>query len=154
MSRSSRSAVVALLALAVVPWVVQFNTPGDLTAVMLWGLLNTDPWTVLLLPAYLAQTQGLPTLPWSLQVWPLGLVFHAGAVVSAASGVVYDREDVRVTAGLLVLAGIDSVLVWWGLLGRGTEGAIPVGVVAIGIVCWWFYVPLLGVSGVDDRRTE
>jgi uncharacterized protein (TIGR04206 family) len=146
--------LAALLVLIAVPWVVQVNTPGDLTAVMSWGLLNTNPWHVLLLPAYFGETQGLTTLPWSLQVWPLGLAFYAGAVVSAASGAVYDREDVRVTAGLLVLAGIDTILVWSGLLGRGTRGAIPVGVVAIGVVVWWFYAPLLGVSGVDDRRTE
>ena len=52
MNRSSRPAVVALLALAVVPWVVQLNGPGDLTAVMSWGLLNTNPWHALPLPSY------------------------------------------------------------------------------------------------------
>jgi len=39
-------------------------------------------------------------------------------------------------------------------LPEGPIGQALIAVVAIGIVCWWFYVPLLGVSGVDDRRTE
>ena len=154
MTRSSRIALTTLLALAAVPWVVQFNTLTDLTAVMSWGLLNTDPWHVLPLPAYLGETQGLTTLPRSLQVWPLGLAFYAGAVVSAASGVVFGREDVRVTAGLLALAGIDSLVVWWGLLGRGTRGAIPVGVVAIGAVLWWFYAPLIGQSKKSETARQ
>ncbi|ESS09273.1 MAG: hypothetical protein A07HN63_00966 [uncultured archaeon A07HN63] len=87
-------------------------------------------------------------------MWPLGFGFYAGAVASAASGVVFEREDVRVTAGLLALAGIDSVVVWWGLLGRGTRGAIPVGVVAIGVVLWWFYWPMLGAVADPDRPKE
>ncbi len=151
---SSKRAVLWLCLLAAVPWVVQFNTLVDLTAVMSWGLLNTDPWHVLPLPAYLGETQGLTTLPRSLQVWPLGFAFYTGAVVSAAGGVVFEREDVRVTAGLLALAGIDSVVVWWGLLGRGTRGAIPVGVVAIGVVLWWFYWPMLGAVAAPDRPKE
>lgn len=146
MAHSSKRALLALCSLAAVPWVVQVNTLTDLTAVMSWGLLNTAPWHVLSLPTYIGETQGLATLPWSLQVWPLGLAFYAGAVMSAASGIAFQREDVRVTAGLLVLAGIDSLVVWWGLLGRGTRGAIPAGVAAIGAVLWWFYVPLITQS--------
>ena len=153
-ARSSRSALLALCALAAVPWVVQPNALGDLTAVMSWGLLNTDPWHVLSLPAYLGETQGWSTLPRSLQVWPLGFAFYAGAVVSAASGVVADREDVRVTAGLLALSGIDSLVVWWGLLGRGTRGAIPVGVVSIVAVFWWFYWPMFHTVVDPDHPTE
>lgn len=154
MTRSSRAALTALLALAAVPWVVQMNTPDDLTAVMAWGLVNTDPWHVLSLPAYLGETSGWSTLPRSLQVWPFGFAFYAGAVVSAASGIVADREDVRVTAGLLALAGIASVVVWWGLLGRGTRGAIPVGVIAMAAVLWWFYWPMFDTVVDPDRPTE
>ena len=154
MANSSKRAVLCLCLLAAVPWVVQFNTLTDLTAVMSWGLLNTDPWHVLPLPAYLGETQGLTTLPRSLQVWPLGLAFYAGAVVSAASGVVFGREDVRVTAGLLALTAVDSLVVWWGLLGRGTRGAIPVGVVAIGAVLWWFYAPLIGQSKKSETTRQ
>ena len=147
MIRSSRAAVAALLTLAVVPWVVQLNGSGDLTAVMSWGLLNTNPWHALPLPSYFGETQGLETLPWSLQVWPLGFGFYCGALLSAASGVVFEREDVRVTVGLLALSAITSVMVWWGLLGRGAAGAIPVGVLATAIVGWWFYYPVLGSLG-------
>ena len=143
MTRSSRSALVALLFLAVVPWVVQPNGAGDLTAVMSWGLLNTNPWHALPLSTYLNATQGFSTLPQSLQVWPLGLAFYCGAVGSAAGGVVFDREDVRVTVGLLALSAVSSLIVWQGLLGRGASGAIPVGVVAIAIVIWWFYASLI-----------
>jgi len=110
---------------------------------MSWGLLNTNPWHALPLSTYLNATQGFSTLPQSLQVWPLGLAFYCGAVGSAAGGVVFDREDVRVTVGLLALSAVSSVIVWQGLLGRGASGAIPVGVVAIAIVIWWFYASLI-----------
>jgi len=139
MRRSSPLGLVAIATLAVIPWVLQLNGTGDLTAVMSWGLVNTNPWHALLLPSYLAATQGFSTLPQSLQVWPLGLGFYCGSLLSAASGVFAGREDVRVTAGLLALSAIASVIVWWGLLGRGAAGTIPVGVVAVGIVLWWFY---------------
>ncbi|TQQ83381.1 TIGR04206 family protein [Halonotius terrestris] len=154
MNRSSRSALVALLALAFVPWVVQLNAPGDLTAVMSWGLLNTNPWHALPLPGYFGETQGLETLPWSLQVWPLGFGFYCGALLSAASGVATGREDVRVTVGLLALSAITSVVVWWGLLGRGAAGPIPVGVLATAIVGWWFYYPVLGSLGAPPAPPQ
>ena len=147
MDRSSPAALTAILTLAIVPWVVQFNGSGDLTAVMSWGLLNPNPWHALPLPSYFGETQGLETLPWSLQVWPLGFGFYCGALVSAASGVVFEREDVRVTVGLLALSAITSVIVWWGLLGRGAAGTIPVGVVAMAMVGWWFYYPVLDSLG-------
>ena len=154
MIRSSRGALVALLTLAFVPWIVQLNAPGDLTAVMSWGLLNTNPWHALPLPGYFGETQGLETLPWSLQVWPLGFGFYCGALLSAASGVFLDWEDTRVTVGLLALAAVGSVVVWWGLIGRGAAGSIPVGVVAIGVVTWWFYYPVLVTFFSRDARLE
>ena len=147
MRHSSPAALAALLALGLVPWTL-LASPGDVTFVMSWGLVNTNPWHLLWFSSYLGATQGFETLPWSLQVWPLGLVFYLGAVVSATSGVVFAREDIRVTVGLLVLSAISSVFVWWGLLARGATGAVPIGVVAVGVVLWWFYFPL-GRSDTD-----
>ena len=141
MTRSSPAALISLIALAGLPWIVQPNTPGDLTFVMSWGLVNTNPWHVLFLPAYFEVTQGFSTLPWSLQVWPFGFAFYAGAVVSAAGGVLADREDIRLTVGFLMLSAVGSLTVWWGLIGRGASGAIPVGAIGIGIVIWWVYWP-------------
>jgi len=150
LDHSSPAALAAIIVLAFIPWVIQSNGAGDLTAVMSWGLLNTNPWQTLPLPTYLGATQGFETLPWSLQVWPLGLGFYCGALGSAAAGVVFEREDMRVTVGLLGLSGVASVIVWWGLLGRGTRGVIPVGVVAVGIVIWWFYYRVLAEIGAPS----
>ncbi|RJX49358.1 TIGR04206 family protein [Halonotius pteroides] len=152
MRHSSSLGLVAIATLAVVPWVLQLNGAGDLTAVMSWGLVNTNPWHALPLPSYLNATQGFSTLPQSLQVWPLGLVFYGGALLSAAMGVFAGREDVRVTAGLLALSAITSVVVWWGLLGRGAARTVPVGVIATAMVAWWFYYPVLGSVGAPPTR--
>ena len=146
--------MAAILTLAVFPWVLQTNGTGDLTAVMSWGLVNTNPWHTLLLPSYLDATQGFLTLPQSLQVWPLGLAFYCCALLSSASGVFAGREDVRVTLGLLALSAITSVIVWWGLLGRGAAGTIPVGVIATAAVGWWFYWRKFGSVAGPDRPAE
>lgn len=140
--------------MCVFPWVAIPNSSGDLTFVMSWGLVNTNPWHVFWLNEYLGATQGIGTLPWSLQVWPFALGFYGGAVVSAASGVFVDREDPQITAGLLVLSAVGSLIVWQGLVSRGVSGAVPVGVVATGLVVWWFYWPAVREMGVGGRRDE
>jgi len=154
MRRSSSLGFVAIAVLAVFPWVIQLNGTGDLTAVMSWGLVNTNPWHTLLLPSYLDATQGFSTLPQSLQVWPLGLAFYCGALLSSASGVFAGREDVRVTLGLLALSAITSVIVWWGLLGRGAAGTVPVGAIATAMVGWWFYYPVLDSIGAPPTSPQ
>ena len=153
-SRSSTAALAAILAVCVVPWIAVPNGTGDLTFVMSWGLVNTNPWHVLSLSEYLGATRGFETLPWSLQVWPISLGFYIGAVASAAGGVLADREDPRLTVGLLVLSGVGSTMVWQGLIGRGSWGAMPVGVLATGIVVWWFYWPALRRFGGGGRGAE
>ena len=153
MARSSPRALATLVAVGVLPWVALLNAPGDATFVMGWGLLNTNPWHALSLPAYLGATQGLGSLPWSLQVWPLSVSFYAGALVSAAAGALADREDVRLTAGLLVLSAVGSTILWWGFVERGTPGAMPVGGVAAAVACWWLYWPRLQRHrDLDSRR--
>lgn len=144
---SSPAALAAVVALCLFPWIVVPNGAGDLTFVMSWGLLNTNPWHAISLAGYFGATRGIETLPWSLQVWPISLGFYLGAVASAASGVLADREDPRLTVGLLVLSAIGSTIVWQGLVGRGTTGPIPVGIVATGVVVWWFYWPALRQFG-------
>ena len=155
MSRgSSWAALAAICGLVVVPWVAVPNGAGDLTFVMSWGLVNTNPWHALNLSEYLGATRGFETLPWSLQVWPISLGFYTGAVASAASGVALDREDPRLTVGLLVLSAVGSTMVWQGLLGRGSWSAVPVGVLATGVVIWWFYWPALRQFGAGGRPGE
>jgi len=146
--------LVAVCGLSIIPWVALPNGAGDLTFVMSWGLVNTNPWHVLSLPEYLGATRGFGTLPWSLQVWPISLGFYIGAVASAASGVLIDREDPRLTVGLLVLSAVGSTIVWSRLAGRGVSGPIPVGVIATAVVVWWFYWPALRRLGSGSRRVE
>jgi len=152
MARSSPRALATLVGVGLLPWVALLNAPGDTTFVMAWGLLNTNPWHVLVLPSYLAATQGFGSLPWSLQVWPLSVAFYAGALASAAAGALAGREDVRVTVGLLVLSAVGSAILWWGFVERGTIGAMPVGGVATAVACWWLYWPRLHRRRGADRQ--
>lgn len=151
LTHSSPVALAAVIAICVFPWVAVPNSSGDLTFVMSWGLVNTNPWHTLFLSEYLAATQGFDRLPWSLQIWPIALGFYGGAVVSATSGVIVDREDPRITAGLLVLSAVGSLFVWQGLVARGISGTVPMGAVATAVVVWWFYWPAVRELGVGGR---
>ncbi|MCL9817671.1 TIGR04206 family protein [Natronocalculus amylovorans] len=126
-----------------VPWLVLQNAPGDVTAVMAWGLVNTNPFSVFDLNAYLNATQGFDSLPRALQLWPIGAGFYVGAIVSAASGVFLKREDPRVTGSLLVLATIASLWLWSRFAFQTMMSAIPVAPIVFLFILWWFYWPVL-----------
>jgi uncharacterized protein (TIGR04206 family) len=133
---SPRTRLLALLALAVLPWTVilvgsaftfafpfAFVTTGPLSTVWLWDLLRFGG--------------GLPRSPLLL---PLAALLYVLAVVSALGGV-RGREDPRLTAGLLVLAGVAHLGVAWSVLHRLAYTPVPAGVVVVFGVAWWFYWP-------------
>ncbi|UPV99273.1 TIGR04206 family protein [Halorussus gelatinilyticus] len=134
MAADSRRAL-ALLALAALPWTVL--TSGDL--VFAWGLATTDPIHVTTLSDYLlVYTQGLPN---RLLAWPVAVLLYLLAVANAALGTVApEREDRRVTGGLLALAGVSDL---WFALGLRTPGllAVPVGTVLLWTAACWFHWP-------------
>lgn len=159
MSRESTAGVstprecIALLALLAVPIAAVPAPGGKPTVVSLWGLVNTGAaglsggvglypiWTY-----FLDQPRAFSALPVSIRVWPLGVGFHLLAACSAGLGVVFGREDRRVTAGLLVCAAVATLWVGLGVAGRFGVGAgaswltvLPVGpVVTLGVV-WAAY---------------
>ncbi|WP_435153189.1 TIGR04206 family protein [Haladaptatus sp. DFWS20] len=125
---------LVLLSLLVVPWTV-LATSGGTTLVFPWGLANPITLHVTTLPEYLyARTAGLPG---QLLAWPLSVVFYLLALMSAFAG---RFEDRRVTAGLLVLAGVTHLN--FTLRFVGYDGlVVPLGSIALFAVVWWFHRP-------------
>lgn len=122
-SGGSRRRVVALLALLALPWTLVVS-PNGTTLVFPWGLVNPSPLAVTTLYDYLlVYTQGLPD---RLLAWPASVLLYAGAIASALGEPVVGREDPRVTAALLVLAGLNHGVFALGLSGNGTA-AVPLG---------------------------
>lgn len=124
---------------------------GDLTVVSLWGFLNTAApapafggypvWSF-----FLDQSRGFGSLPASIRVWPVAIGFHLLAAASATAGLLLDREDRRVTGGLLVLAAAATLWVSAGVATRFGVGStagwftvIPVGALATLAVAAWAY---------------
>lgn len=131
--------------LAAVPWTVLL-LGGEYTLVFGFGLFNTNPPQLVTLYDYLFRfTAGPSTLPEYLLAWPTSLLLYLGALASALGGV-FGYEDRRVTAGLLVLAGLAQVSVALGLSQAIGRLAIPLGTGCLWAVAWWFYWP-------DVRRT-
>jgi uncharacterized protein (TIGR04206 family) len=132
--------VLVLVALAVVPWSVQVFSVGDATFLFPWGLLNTNPLHVTPITDFLFRyTMGLPNY---ILAWPLGTLLWVGALASAVFGF-FDREDPRVTAGLLVLAGVTQLSVAAGFSVQPYRTAYPTGTFALWLVAWWVYWPLV-----------
>ncbi|QZY00534.1 TIGR04206 family protein [Halobaculum rubrum] len=127
--------LVAVLSCGLVPWSVQtFADSGVPFLRFAWGGLSFTP--VLYartLPGYLALSGSPLLVPWVVAAacWLL-------AVASASLGLV-DREDLRVTAGLLVLAGAvnASVAVRFGL--QPLRTGYPVGTLVLWAVAAWRY---------------
>jgi uncharacterized protein (TIGR04206 family) len=133
-----RSSLLAVLALLVVPWSVQTFVGGRPPGfVFVWGLVNFDPFSVTFIWDFLFRyTMGLPDY---ILAWPLSVVCYGLALTSAASGYAFDREDPRVTAGLLATAGVAQLTLARGFSVQPDRTAWPLGTAACWLVAWWLY---------------
>ena len=138
---SARGRTLALVALLAIPWSVQLFSARDATFLFAWGLVNTNPPMLTTLPDFLlVYTRGLPEF---ILAWPLSVLLYALALASAAIGWRTGREDPRVTAGLLVVAGVAQFQLAWGFSYQPYRTALPIGTVAFLAVTWWGYWPAL-----------
>jgi len=137
-----RSSLLAVLALLVVPWSVQTfagtTPPGFVFA---WGLVTFDSVTFLW-EFLFRHTMGLPDY---ILAWPLSVGCYLLALGSVLGGALFDREDPRVTAGLLAAAGIAQLTLARGFSVQPGRTAWPLGTLACWLVAWWVY------AGIDRR---
>jgi uncharacterized protein (TIGR04206 family) len=135
-----RTVTAALLAAGlVVPWSVQVFTARDATWLFAWGLVNTNPLQVTTITDFLfVYTMGLPDF---ILAWPASVVCYLLALAGAVVGLVYDREDPRLTAGLLVLAGVAQLSLADGFSLQPNRTAYPVGTAVLWLLAWWGYWP-------------
>jgi len=125
-----------LLSPLVVPWTVLVYT-GGYGFVFAWGLVSVGPLAVTTLPDYLfVLTDGLPNY---LLSWPISVLLYGLSLASAGVGTLTDREDVRVTAGLLALAGVSHLWFSLGVGSRTGEVAVPVGTPLLWAVAWFVF---------------
>ncbi len=82
--RRSRLPALAFVVALAVPWSVQVFTGRDATLLFAWGLVNTNPYTLVTLPEFLfVYTRGLPGF---ILAWPLSVGLYALAAGSAVVG--------------------------------------------------------------------
>ncbi|UIP00263.1 TIGR04206 family protein [Halobaculum sp. CBA1158] len=130
-----RRVLLAVLACGLLPWSIQvFADSGVPFLRFVWGGLSFTPVIYArTLPEYLALSGSPLVFPWVVAAacWLLA--------VASASLAFLDREDPRVTAGLLVLAGAvnASVAVRFGI--QPLRTGYPVGTVALWTVAAWRY---------------
>jgi uncharacterized protein (TIGR04206 family) len=136
---STRRDVLTILSLLLVPWAALAYESGFVTLVFAWGLATPAQGSVTTLYAFLFRfTAGLPEF---ILAWPVGVGCYLLALLSAAVGAVTGREDVRVTAGLLALAGVATLSLVGGFSTQPGRVAYPVGTLALWAVAWWCYWP-------------
>ncbi|WP_255196583.1 TIGR04206 family protein [Halorarius litoreus] len=142
---SARRRLAALLALSLVPWTLFLIDGGRATLVFPLFVLDYNPAldpVVRVVPVYrfFLSGGGLPRNP---GLWPASILLYLVAVASAASGALFDREDVRLTAGALTFAGLAHVGVSYAFSHRIAWTPFPVGLAVVFGVVWWFYWPAL-----------
>jgi uncharacterized protein (TIGR04206 family) len=100
---------------------------------------GVDP-AVRLIPVWRFFTAG-GAIPRNPELWPASILLHLVALASAAAGVLFGREDARVTGGALALAGIAGLGVAFAFTHRLRYTPIPVGALLACALAWWYYVP-------------
>ncbi len=118
-----RLRLAVVLVVGVVPWSVQRFTTGELFVRFVWGGLSFRP-AVVAQPLW-----AYPPAAPLVSRWLVAAGCWVGAVVSVAAGL-FDREDRRLTAGLLVVAAVAnaSVAVVFGV--QPTRVGYPLGSLA------------------------
>ncbi|SNZ05208.1 TIGR04206 family protein [Natronoarchaeum philippinense] len=124
------------------PWVA-LVFPGRVDVFFAWGWINLDPWNAVTVYEYLfVYTRGPLALPRHIQAWPIATLLYAGAFASALAGVLFGREDRRLTAGLAALSML-SVLRFSAGFARPSITPVPIGVAVVALVVWWYDADLL-----------
>jgi uncharacterized protein (TIGR04206 family) len=145
---SSARRVVAYAALFLLPWSLVF-VDSQLTLVFPFGLVNFGPLYLVDVVSY--ATVNTDALPRFLLGWPIGVGLYVLALASAVSGLVFDREDRRVTALLIVVAGLTQVSLALGLSRWLGTTAVPVGAALCWAAVWWFDWPAVRTSLAFSR---
>jgi uncharacterized protein (TIGR04206 family) len=130
---SRRRLAVVLLA-GLLPWVV-VTWPSGWYPLFSAGFVHLDPLTVTSLPAYHARVGGIPP---HLSAWPTAVVLYLGAVLSA----LFDDPNPRLSAGLLVFAGLSVLLLASSLSDQRGILAVPLGTV------WLWSAAVVGYADV------
>lgn len=138
--RTDRAALVVLLLLLALPWSVQtFTRGGGTTFVFAWGLFNSQPPNATFIwDFFFVYTRGLPGY---IYAWPVSVACYVGAVTSGTLGLLFGREDPRVTGGLLVVAAVAQLSLARGFSVQPYRTAWPLGTLAFLVVAWWLYWP-------------
>jgi uncharacterized protein (TIGR04206 family) len=135
--------LLAVVLAGLLPWSLVF-AGSELTLVFSVGLVDPRPLYFTDVATYtVVYTRGLPQY---LFAWPLGSLLYLLAVGSALSGELFDREDRRVTAVLLVLIGLTQLSFAWGFSRKLGTLAVPAGTVSCFTVVWWYDWPTLRES--------
>lgn len=144
----ARRRLVVLFGLTLVPWTV-VSVRGTPTLFFPLGFVTPEPFTFTTVwDYYLRYTAGLPRY---LAAFGTATVLLGIAVISALAGVI-DREDARITAAVVVLAGLNNLVFTLGFLRRPGYVAVPVGTLLCGLVVWWGYRPAFGAIVTDSER--
>ncbi|MFP9193216.1 TIGR04206 family protein [Natrialbaceae archaeon A-CW1-1] len=129
---SSVATWLALLSLALVPWVV-IRTTGT-TLLFPWGTVVLETGQVTPIWVFYEQPGPRPT---ELQYWPLGTLCYGLAVVWAGARTLGWNVDGRVTAGLVALVAMTAVVMAAGFGVDPNRTAYPVAAVhALGVAAW------------------
>ncbi|WP_159901907.1 TIGR04206 family protein [Salinirussus salinus] len=139
MDREHRRLLV-YAALFLVPWSV-VNARGVVTFVFPFGLLNFAPLELTDVVSF--ATVYTERLPEFLLGWPVGVGLYVAGLASVLSGLLFDREDPRVTAGLFAFAGVTQVTLALGFSRRVGTTAVPVGAALLWLAVWWYDWPAI-----------
>lgn len=132
-----RRVVLAILAAGLPPWSIQVYFDGPVSFLFPWG--TTTPSTGSLTTIYhyfFVYTAGVPGY---VLGWPVSVGLWALALVSAVVAVRFGRDDARVTAGLLVLAGVAQFDLALGFSFQPGRVAVPLGTAMLWAVAGWVY---------------
>ena len=141
-----RRRLAAVASLLAVPWTALLIDYSGVTVVNgLFPLFVLDynptlPASVRTVPIwrFFRAGGGLPRNP---ELWPASVLLYLVALVSAAAGALFDREDARLTGGALALAGIAGLGVAVSFTYRLRYTPVPVGSVLACALAWWYYAP-------------